>query len=112
MTTTGRIKREPHAARTRRGASGSVVKFRQEVQARADGWCQGKTPACPRGLHHGVHAHHVLSRARGGSHNPANGVWLCWAAHEFVHDHPLWSSALGLLAPSAKVRAREDPIEE
>lgn len=44
-----------------------------------------------------VHAHHVLSKGRGGSDDPINGVGLCFSCHRFLHDNPLTAEALGLL---------------
>lgn len=55
--------------------------FRGVVLHRA-GW------ACERcGRTHGLHAHHILPRARGGKHDPANGACLCSRCHGQVHDH-------------------------
>ena len=34
-----------------------------------------------------IQAHHIVPRARGGSHAPSNGAALCFACHREVHDH-------------------------
>lgn len=36
-----------------------------------------------------LHAHHLLSRARGGTDELPNLATLCWKCHGGVHDHSL-----------------------
>lgn len=41
---------------------------------------------CQKGVNH-VDIHHLVSRARGGSHDACNGVALCRPCHTAIHDH-------------------------
>lgn len=54
----------------------------------AGDWCEGATPACRPGAHRGHHAHHVQLRSQGGGHTVENLRWLCWDAHDWVHQNP------------------------
>ncbi len=50
------------------------------------------------GPHRGDNAHHVWPEDRdAGRHEPERGLWLCYTAHHWVHDHP------GELLPDGRV---------
>jgi len=71
---------------------------REQRRRLAGGWCEGATPGCPMlGAHKGHHAHHVRRRSQGGGHTVDNLRWLCWSAHDWVHDHPQEAACRGLL---------------
>jgi hypothetical protein len=55
------------------------------------------TGMCQEVRHRGQHAHHVLPRGRGGSDDVENGLWVCWEAHDTIHDEPELAEKLGLL---------------
>lgn len=68
--------------------------------ARSGGFCEGPEavgvhPASPHGA---THVHHVLSRARGGTHDPSNLLHLCTQLHGWAHANPRAATELGLLA--------------
>lgn len=99
----GRIRKVPHGSR--KGASPDRVKeqraFSQAVKARDQGWCMAAGMGmCQSVRHRGQHAHHLQPRGRGGSDDPANGLWVCWEAHDWIHDHPEEAERLGLLRAS------------
>jgi hypothetical protein len=109
---TSQLARTPfvdHKAAARRSAQSS---FRASVLARVGGHqarCEGccvilaagvERPPVSSAAHRGEHAHHVLSKARGGTDDPSNGLWLCTASHGWAHGHPEVAEALGLLRRS------------
>lgn len=65
-----RAKRESH----------ELIAFRLAVLKRAGWQCE----RCWRVQ--GLHAHHILPRSRGGTHDPDNGACLCWRCHFDVHE--------------------------
>lgn len=82
-------------ARTR----GAEAQFKRALQDRSKGWCEVLTPACPTGLHAGSDAHHVCPSDRDRNvHDPDRGLWLCPAAHRWVHANPQSARRLGWLA--------------
>lgn len=54
--------------------------FRKAVLERAGRRCE----RC--GSDRMLHAHHILPRSLGGTHDPENGACLCWRCHRLVHD--------------------------
>ena len=68
--------------------SESLAAFREAVLGR------GECERC--GARSQLTPHHRLPRSRGGKHDPANGVCLCWICHRWVHDHAVadWSDWL------------------
>jgi len=45
-----------------------------------------------------VHAHEILTRARGGPiDEETNFMALCNPCHAFIHDHPAWATQHGYL---------------
>ena len=72
--------------------------FREALRARSGGLCEARTPACPPRRHEGVHANHVRRRSQGGTHDAANGLLLCAAGHQWIHEHPAMSFERGWLA--------------
>lgn len=70
------------------------------VVERSGGFCEGPqvVGVHPTGKHSGHHVHHVLSRGRGGGHEPANLLHLCDDLHRHVHARPAWAQSVGLLA--------------
>ena len=83
-------------AKTRAGQR-RLTTAKAEMRGRSGGWCEAITPECPYGRHHGVHAHHLLPRSRGGLHEADNLLHVCHAAHRWIHDHPAEATARGLL---------------
>lgn len=64
----------------------------REIVLRRDWFrCQicGDRPGDP---HTKLQVHHILERARGGSHDPGNLVTLCDLCHAVAHEHmgPAW----------------------
>lgn len=72
-------------------------KARRFCEGRANGLCEANTPACPPGRHRGAHAHHIILRSQGGSDDPSNLLFVCSAAHRWIHDHPAESYVRGWL---------------
>lgn len=77
--------------------------FRAEVLKRAGyrcercKWPRVSDPAAPVSrvsFEPRLHAHHVISRAQGGSDDPSNGVCLCLPCHDAIHTHTAldWSA--------------------
>lgn len=52
-------------------------------------------------IHDRLEVHHIRRRSQGGTHELANLVTLCSAAHAWVHLHPADAHELGLLARGA-----------
>lgn len=73
---------------------------RAVVIARSGGKCEGPriVGVHPSYAHGGSHVHHVLSRGRGGSHDPSNLLHACADLHRWIHDNPHEASEIGLLA--------------
>lgn len=69
-------------ARAEREAE-ALDRFRDAVLARAGDQCERCAAREPWVR---IHAHHKLPRARGGTHDPANGAALCATCHAAVHD--------------------------
>jgi len=60
-------------------------------------WCQARVPGVCSGR--ATDAHEVISRARGGDPTDADNIRLiCRACHDWVHDHPVEATELGLSA--------------
>jgi len=52
------------------------------------------------GPHRGDNAHHVWPEDRdAGLHDPDRGLWVCYAAHHWIHDHPGELRADGTVTP-------------
>lgn len=78
-----RKSRLPRLGRRGKQAQKALKLFRAVVLARAKSRCQRcNTKVDPRSLE----AHHLLPRARGGSHDPENGAALCRDCHRAVHS--------------------------
>jgi hypothetical protein len=74
---------------------------RAAVVERSGGFCEFRHVAGVHdhllAMHSAHHVHHILSRGRGGSHDPENLIHLCAALHDFLHSHPAWAQSVGLL---------------
>lgn len=101
-TPSGKVKSQPHNARLGRHRTINASRiFSQEVKRACDSVCMcAGLSICRNVRHKGDHAHHILSRGRGGGNDPSNGIWVCWQAHDWIHAHPAEAEMLGLLAPS------------
>ena len=77
----------------------SLASARPIVLARSGGHCEGRrfSESCT-GVGH--HLHHIVTRARGGTHDPSNLAHLCWLCHTAVHLEPERAHAAGLLKNS------------
>lgn len=85
------------------------AQFSEAVRERAGGYCQVGADdwAHVCGLtfrHAGEHPHHLRLRSQGGPDDLSNGLWVCFDAHRWIHDHPEAAERLGLLE-SRKARA-------
>lgn len=58
---------------------------RRDVEARANGWCELRTPVCTK---RGTECHHLILRSAGGEDSLGNCVWTCPDCHRFAHAHP------------------------
>jgi hypothetical protein len=67
---------------------------RHAVTARAERMCEADPS------HEGTHWHHRVLRGQGGTWSPVNGMWVCAAAHDWIHKHPADALALGWLVAS------------
>lgn len=78
---------KPRGRRAEREAE-ALDRFRAEVLGR------GKCERCGSKLN--LDAHHVRSRARGGDHDPDNGMACCRRCHDAIHRHltPDWKDWL------------------
>lgn len=79
-------------ARAKREAD-ALREFRREVFERDRWTCRRCGVFWPKGV--GLEAHHLLPRARGGSHDPSNGAALCSSCHMGIHtgtaiDYERW----------------------
>lgn len=83
----------------------ALAAFRLELKSR--GWCEASgirwegAPVCgSTRTHHGEHPHHVYPEDRDrGIHDPARGLWLCPAAHDWAHANPEAAKHVRLLRP-------------
>lgn len=92
----------PTVGRRGRREAAAVAVFRRDVRANAAGRCQVATPACQSGPHRGDHSHHVYPSDRdAGVHDPTRGLYVCWAGHRWIHDHPDAAIAAGWLGRSS-----------
>lgn len=76
---------------------------RNAVERRSNGVCEARAYFGCVGT--GEHAHHVQRRSQGGSDDPGNLLWVCFACHGWIHDHPLLATKAGLLWS-----VREEPV--
>lgn len=84
---------------------------REQVAARAAGWCEVKWDE--RCVRYGSHAHHKLRRSQGGAHTPENLVWACHVCHELIHRNPAEAKSRGWLkSPEAAGMLTEDGPED
>ena len=61
-----------------------IVRFRRAVLAQAGYRCE----RCGVGeRERRIEAHHYLPRSRGGTHDPSNGIALCFICHDGAHRH-------------------------
>jgi len=81
----------------------ALARFRHDVAERAGGMCEARGERysvliCRPHEHYGTQAHHIWPEDRDkGVHDPERGLWLCWDAHRYVHEHPDEAKLLGLL---------------
>ena len=90
------MKRSHPLRRTRLRRRGARARSEAEAAAHfRDTVLRRSGSACERcGARKPLHAHHIVPRARGGSHDPQNGLALCARCHSGVHDHtaPDWET--------------------
>lgn len=88
----------PKVGASKRRQKAAEARFRRALQDRSGGWCEILSPACPAGAHAGVDPHHLCHADRDrGVHDPARGLWVCRAAHDWIETHPQESYRLGWL---------------
>lgn len=61
------------------------AQVRSDVENRAKGRCELRTPAC---VIRGDQCHHLLPRSAGGADSIANCVWVCDPCHRHAHANP------------------------
>lgn len=90
-------RRRPVAQRSAKATDGQAAykRARADVMLRSEGRCEAR--CCAGCATYGSQAHHVLSRAQGGSDGPENLKWICGPCHGWVHEHPREANDLGLL---------------
>ncbi|HEY4058964.1 MAG TPA: HNH endonuclease [Kofleriaceae bacterium] len=76
---------------------------RRFVEARDGGRCQ--TPGCRSS--HGIEIHHIIARADGGTHEPANLTMRCFSCHQAHHEGRL--EITGIAPDNITTRRRHDP---
>lgn len=69
-------------------------RIRGDVEARSNGRCELRTPACTG---RGSECHHLLPRSAGGPDDMGNCVWTCPPCHLYVHLNPAESYERGWL---------------
>lgn len=65
------------------------------VHARSGFRCEAALPGCTIGVT--SEPHHRKRRSQGGPNTLANLLDICNNCHRYVHDHPDWAYARGLL---------------
>jgi hypothetical protein len=80
-----------------KGDSWTLRKSRKVVAERSGGMCEARTPVCTGRYEH---AHHILTRKRGGGDEPENLLATDHNCHEFIHAHPAVSLTKGWLRSS------------
>lgn len=70
-------------------------RIRREVLARDRHRC--RAPGCDRT--HFLEVHHIVSKSRGGGHDPENLITLCGACHRFHHEKEAPAPTLVVLSP-------------
>jgi 5-methylcytosine-specific restriction endonuclease McrA len=94
-----RTRINPYSQR-RRAKFSEMAVARQQCLQSAGMLCEARLEVCTIKADH---AHHVLSRARGGSDAPENLKALCLPCHGFIHANPEWAKENGLLRSAACV---------
>lgn len=103
VTTSGKVKNTPHAARVKRAdpdtprqqrkpgqtlKRGTPPAVKRAVILRSGGWCEVcpiMDPHAPQ--HRGDDPHHRRMRSQGGADTKENIYWICRRMHRLVHDH-------------------------
>ncbi len=82
----------------RRAQADEYQKFRATVFMR-HGWCQGPRKGLETPCGGPLDVHHIrpVGQYRGLRCDPDNGIVLCRAHHDHVHDYPVWARTIGLL---------------
>lgn len=88
----------------------SWEKARKACRDRAQGACEAAcTPSCTV---EGWHAHHVRTRAQGGSDDLTNLLWVCASCHGWIHANPEQSYTRGWLRRTGEPVAPVPPMVE
>lgn len=58
--------------------------------------------SCGTGGENRLHVHHIVHRSRGGGHDAANLVTVCWQCHNLLHAHKL---SISLVLLNGKLEA-------
>jgi hypothetical protein len=92
----------------RRARQAAYRAARDAVERRSEGRCEARAYFGCVGT--GEHAHHVRRRSQGGTDDPSNLLWCCFACHGWIHDHPLLASRAGLLWSRRDEPAESDMV--
>jgi len=91
----------------------ALDRCRAVVVQRSGGWCEATTlwgkvkpVICGQHFHHpGAQLHHVWPEDRdAGVHDPTRCLWVCGAAHRWIHANPIAAAELRLLRDVRRVQ--------
>lgn len=82
-------------SRRRRRAEAALANVRLDLLERSHGHCEARFTMSCTGI--GEHAHHILPRSAGGTHDAANLLWVCHACHSAIHNYPIQAQWDGFL---------------
>lgn len=89
-------------SRGKRDRDGFPTRVRKRVRRRSGGRCEARVVGvCPTGEHPAQHMHHIWLRGQGGPDTEENALDSCQKVHDWIHDQPTRSRAIGLLTSSA-----------
>ena len=81
----------------RRSTVANYNRVRRDVELRAGGRCEIRSPVC---LFQGAECHHRLPRSAGGQDTLENCAWTCSGCHRWLHEHPAIAYECGWLRHS------------
>lgn len=81
----------------KQAAKDRVLAVNRELVYERDVHCQARDRLDGHHCVGSLHVHHILPRARGGTHDLSNLVLLCDGAHRWVHAHSTEAALFGLI---------------
>jgi len=80
---------------------------RKKVYRRDDYQCQNcGSSGGPKGNSE-LHAHHIVPKSSGGTHDLSNLVCLCKECHNLVHDHPIGKASTNITEKDGKEKTSD-----